>query len=127
MLSDNGQLQNYLQKGVTAQRLNLTLYTTHLVIKDIKSNQIIEDVPIEQIKKTTKYFSSRLSYTLSSLVKTPTFFIETNNKKYKLSWVNRDKEAVILGGIDATLLSTQQNFKKNNQWSKTISDLKSKQ
>lgn len=124
LLTDTGYLQNLLQKGVVAQTLTLTLYATHLKIEDAVSGDVLEDVPIDHIKKTSRYFSSRLAYTLYGLIVPTLLLIKTDRKKYKISWVNKDKEAVMLGGATAAELSTQQNYTKNMQWVKAIQDLK---
>lgn len=124
ILQDTGYLQNLLQKGVTAQTLTLTLYPTHLKIEDASTGDVVEDALINQIKKTSRYFSSRLAYTLYGLFMPTLLLIKTDQKRYKISWVNRDKQAILLGSEAASELSSQQNYTKNMQWVKAIQDLK---
>lgn len=125
ILKDTGYLQNIIQKSVKVQSLTLTLYSSHLKIQDTKSGEIIEDVAINQIEKTSKYFTSRFQYTLYGFfVKSNIFFVKTHKKKYKISWVGKDAEKVFLGATDATILSDQQNYDKNMAWSKAIKELK---
>jgi hypothetical protein len=126
IISDTGYLYNLLQKGFKPKQLTLTLYSSHLKIADAKSGETVDDMPIDQIKKTSRYFSSRLMYTLYGLVMPTTFLIKTDKKRYKISWVNRDKEALLLGGGSASELSTQQNYANNMKWAKAIMDLKAK-
>ena len=95
---------------------------------DVKSGDIIEDVSLDQIRKTSWYFSSRLTYWLYTQFISKPFWIETNKKKYKISWVDQDALRVsagaLLGVANAAEISAQQNYSKNMQWTKTINDLK---
>jgi hypothetical protein len=117
------QVNTNTPRNETIQQLTLTLYGTHLKIEDAKSGELIEDVPINQIQKVSKYFSSRLKYTLYGLIMPTTFLIKTDKKTYKISWVNRDKEALLLGGPDASEVSSQQNYANNMKWAKAIREL----
>ncbi len=120
ILSDTGHLQNLVQGGVSAKTVNLTLYNTHLKIDDADTGETIEDVPINQIKKTSRIFSSRILY---SLFTRGVLGIETTSKYYKISWTNLDATAVALrssaGGVNAL-----RNYKKNMAWVNAIKSLR---
>jgi hypothetical protein len=123
LLEDNGYFQNVFKKPFGTQQITVSLYKTHLKIMDTNSGELIEDAPIDQIKKVSKYFSSRIIYTLYGLLIRNVFFIETQKKKYKISWANVNKESYVMGRGGAALVADQQNYSKNQQWSKAIKDL----
>lgn len=64
ILRDTGYLQNLFQKRVTVQQLTLTLYSTYLKLEDAKTGAFVNDIPINEIIKIPRYFSSRWKYTL---------------------------------------------------------------
>lgn len=124
ILYDTGYLQNVFQKSMAAKRLTLTLYISHLKVEDADTGEVLEDTPINQILKTTRYFSSRLLYLLYvSLFGSRFLLIKTTDRRYKISWVNSDKQSVITGGGALGNMVAQENFAKTMQWVKAIKDL----
>jgi hypothetical protein len=129
VLQDTGYLQNVFQGGLSAKSLTLTLYNTHLRIDNAETGETMEDVPINQIRKTTRYFSSRLAFGIyTSLIGSRFLVIKTTQKKYKISWVNSDKQSMMLGGGEmGGEVVAQENFTKTMQWVKAIKDLRAGQ
>lgn len=58
ILQDHGYLQNVFVKSATAKKLTLTLYGSHLKVEDSDTGEVMEDVLINQIVKTSPYISS---------------------------------------------------------------------
>jgi len=56
ILQDRGNLQNVFVKSATAKKLILTLYNSHLKIEDAETGEVMEDVLLNQIVKTSHIF-----------------------------------------------------------------------
>jgi len=125
VLSDTGYMQNVFQKSVTATRLNLTLYNTHLRIDNADTGELIEDAPLNQIVRTSRYFSNRLTYGLYTSLFSNVLVIKTDKKKYKISWVNKDKQTLLMPHSGPEIVA-QENYTRNMKWVKAIKDLQGK-
>jgi hypothetical protein len=111
VLQDTGYLVNVFQKGMV-KKLNLYLYPTHLKIENSDTSEIIDDIPLSDIKKVKNIRSA------GEIV------IVAPKKHYKISWKNIDTSAMMFGGPGGSLLNAFRGSKQSKQWVATINQYK---
>lgn len=122
VLQDIGYLQNLFQGSISSRRVKLTLYVTHLKFEDAGTGELLEDVPIGHIGKTSKLIpNSYYGDVYLFLFATP-LMIETPTKKYKISWSDADASSVWGAGWRPASVARDQ--PRNMEWVKAIASLK---
>ncbi len=122
VLQDIGYLQNLFQGSVSSRRLKLTLYVSHLKFEDADTAELLEDVPIGEIKKTSKLVPSGFYGSAYVFLFAKPLMIETPKKKYKFSWTTADVAS--FGDAGWRSASIVRDQPRNMDWVKAIASLK---